>query len=162
MSFFKSMDISASALTANRFRMDTIAQNIANASTTRTTEGEGPDAVPYRRRVTVMQERKDAPFSRYYGDALSYGERRSTRGLSFNEGDGVRVAAVYEDPSEFKLDYNPNHPDADEEGYVRLPNVETAREMIDMMDATRSYEANVTVLNSIKAMGTRALEIGRS
>ncbi len=74
----------------------------------------------------------------------------------------MRVAAVYEDPSEFKLDYNPNHPDADEEGYVRLPNVETAREMIDMMDATRSYEANVTVLNSIKAMGTRALEIGRS
>ena len=73
----------------------------------------------------------------------------------------VRVAAVYEDPSEFKLDYNPEHPDANEEGYVRRPNVDTAREMIDMMDATRSYEANVTVLNAIKAMGTRALEIGR-
>ncbi len=151
MSFFRSMDISASALTANRFRMDTIAQNIANASTTRTTEGTGPDAVPYRRRVTVMQERKEAiPFSSYFDDALSYAE-----------GNGVRVSSVYEDPSEFKLDYNPNHPDADEEGYVHLPNVDTAREMIDMMDATRSYEANVTVLNAIKAMGTRALEIGR-
>ena len=84
MSFFKSMDISASALTANRFRMDTIAQNIANASTTRSEGSTGEEAVPYRRRVTVMQERKDAmPFSRYYGDAITYGERRSARGLSF-------------------------------------------------------------------------------
>ena len=147
MSFFRSMDISASALTANRFRMDTIAQNIANASTTRTEEGG-----PYRRRVTVMEERTaPLPFSSFYNEAVQ----------SYAPGNGVRVSAVYEDPSEFKLDYNPDHPDADANGYVHLPNVDTSREMIDMMDATRSYEANVTVLNAIKAMGQSALNIGR-
>lgn len=141
------MDISASALTANRFRMDTIAQNIANATTTRTENGD-----PYRRKVTVMEERQATPsFSSYFDDAMS---PQAT-------GNGVRVTAVYEDPSDFRLDYNPTHPDADENGYVRLPNVDTAREMIDMMAATRSYEANVTVLNAIKSMGSKALEIGR-
>ena len=141
MGFLSSLDISASALTAQRMRMDVISENIANASTTRTASGE-----PYRRRVSVLAERTGAPFSDYFDEA---------------RGNGVIVSQIVEDMSAFNLEYDPDHPDADEQGYVSMPNVDETKEIIDMMSATRSYEANVTVLNAVKSMAMKALEIGR-
>lgn len=144
MGFFNSMNISASALTAQRMRMDIISQNMANANTTRTANGD-----PYRRRVAVLSPIESTPFSAYLEDAQK------------TMGGGVRVSAVVDDDTPFKLDFNPGHPDADENGYVRLPNVDEAQEMIDMMTATRAYEANVTAFNATKNMALKALEIGR-
>ena len=144
MSFLGSMSISASALTATRLRMDVIAENIANIDTTRTEYGG-----PYRRKYVVFQERRnDRDFAGFFN--------RAQRAPG-----GVRVVNIGRDMSEFKLDYNPNHPDADENGFVRLPNVEVVQEMTDMMAAFRAYEANVTALNAFKDMATKTLEIGR-
>ena len=144
MSFLSSMSISASALTATRLRMDVIAENMANSNTTRTANGE-----PYRRKYVVFQERvNDRAFASFFNRA------RQTPG-------GVRVVHIGEDQSEFKYDFNPSHPDADEEGYVRLPNVEVVQEMVDMMSAYRAYEANITALNAFKDMATKTLEIGK-
>lgn len=141
MGFLSSMDISASGLTAQRMRMDVISENIANAQTTRTANGG-----PYRRRVTILSEKQGTPFSSYYNKAI---------------GSGVKVSQITEDMSDFILEYNPSHPDADANGYVRMPNVDEVKEIIDMMSATRSYEANVTALNAIKGIAMKALEIGR-
>jgi len=145
MAFLRSLDISASALTAQRLRMDVVSQNVANISTTRDVDGE-----PYRRRYVIFQQRENADFSQRLNDSIAG-----------TAGSGVRVTEILEDPSEFKLDYNPSHPDADEYGYVRMPNVDLATEMVDMMSATRSYEANLTVLNSTKTMAMGALDIGK-
>lgn len=147
--FLDSMNISASALTANRLRMDVIAENMANIQTTRTEDGE-----PYRRRYVVFQERQQHDFKTAFNHA-------AYRGARYANGAGVRVVAVGEDQSPFKLDYNPSHPDADEDGYVRMPNVEVVQEMVDMMAAYRAYEANITALNSFKDMAVKTLEIGR-
>ena len=145
MGFLDSMNISASALTATRLRMDVIAQNMSNINTTRTADGG-----PYRRRYVVFQERKsDATFSAFFNRA------------SENAG-GVRVAMIGEDDSEFKLDYNPTHPDADADGFVRMPNVDVVQEMVDMMSAYRAYEANITALNTFKDMAIKTLELGRA
>ena len=148
MSFLNSMNISASALSATRLRMDVIAENIANMNTTRTQTGE-----PYRRRYVVFQEmpneRTPRSFSNFFDNA-----QRNPQG-------GVRVVSIGTDMSEFKVDFNPEHPDADENGYVRMPNVELVQEMTDMMSAFRAYEANITALNTMKDMATRTLEIGR-
>ncbi len=133
---FLTMKVSASGMTAQRFRIDVISSNIANSETTRTDRGE-----PYRRRVPI--------FSEYM---LSSGSVRSS---------GVRVIRIDEDPSPYRLVYDPNHPDADENGYVRLPNVNVLREMIDLINAQRSYEANVAAFNTTKAMINSALQIGR-
>lgn len=141
MGFFSSMDISASALTAERFRLDVIAENIANMNTTRTAEGG-----PYRRKV-VSFEQIEKPFAAYLDDSF--------------KGAGVRVNAVNTDNSPFKLVYDPNHPDANEDGYVEMPNVDIVTEMIDMISASRAYEANITALNSFKNIAMRALEIGK-
>jgi len=138
------MSISASALTATRLRMDVITENMANSSTTRTANGE-----PYRRKYVVFQERtSDRDFASFFNRA------RKAPG-------GVRVIHIGEDQSEFKYDYNPTHPDADENGYVRLPNVEVVQEMVDMMAAVRAYEANITALNAFKDMVVKTLEIGK-
>ena len=145
MSFLSSMDISASALTAQRMRMDVISENIANADTTRTANGG-----PYRRRVAEMAEQ---PMS--FSAAL---KQATGNGVT---GGGVVVSRIVEDMSDFEYEFNPSHPDADENGYVAKPNVDIAEEIIDMMSATRSYEANVTVLNATKSMAMKALEIGR-
>lgn len=146
MGFLDSMSITASALTATRVRMDTVTENIANINTTMTSSGE-----PYRRRYVVFQEiERSDNFSTYLN--------RARRGTS-SEG-GVRVAYIGEDQSEFKLDYDPTHPDADENGYVKLPNVEVVSEMVDMMSAYRAYEANITALNTFKDMAVKTLEIG--
>ena len=144
MSFLSSMSISASALTATRLRMDVITENIANIDTTRAADGD-----PYRRKYVVFQERtNDRNFASFFNRA------RKAPG-------GVRVLHIGKDQSDFKLDYNPSHPDADENGYVRLPNVELVQEMTDMMAAYRAYEANVTALNAFKDMAVKTLEIGR-
>ncbi|KYO64593.1 flagellar basal body rod protein FlgC [Thermovenabulum gondwanense] len=145
MSIFKSMEISASALTAQRLRLDVISSNIANVDTTRTEKGE-----PYRRKMVVFQEMNESSdFNEILRDKINY------------SGKGVRVAAIIEDQRPFKIVYDPAHPDADEKGYVRMPNVNIVEEMVDMISATRSYEANVTAINSTKNMISKALEIGK-
>jgi len=127
--------------------MDTISQNIANANTTRTKDG-----TPYRRRLVVFQERSQGiPFSQY----LSASSRERYIGK------GVKVSAIVEDSSPFKRVYDPGHPDADQEGYVEMPNVDTVTEMVNMISATRAYEANVTSINTTKSMAMKALEIGK-
>lgn len=150
MAFLSSFDITSSALTAQRLRMDVISENLANINTTRTATGE-----PYRRRYVLFQEREPS-FSDYFSNALSQSD-----GLSKASGRGVRVTAIQEDQSPFKLEYDPTHPDADADGYVRYPNVDLAVEMVDMMSATRSYEANITAINAFKNMATQALSIGK-
>ncbi|MDN5276513.1 MAG: flagellar basal-body rod protein FlgC [Clostridiales bacterium] len=143
---FRAFDISASALTLQKLRMDVIAQNIANAQTTRTETGE-----PYRRKVVVVREEQDTkPFGQYLQESVK----------AFSGG-GVKAVRIQGDPTPFKRVYDPGHPDADEDGYVLMPNVEILREMVDMISATRSYEANVTAFNASKNMAMKALEIGR-
>ncbi|MGI6175373.1 MAG: flagellar basal body rod protein FlgC [Christensenellales bacterium] len=150
MGFNASFDICASGLTAQRLRMDIISQNLANAATTRTADGE-----TYRRRVAVFSEQQDTSFAHYL-------KRAKTNTLkSAPAGRGVKVSSIATDMSDFKIEYDPDHPDADEEGYVAYPNVDEATELVDLMAATRAYEANVTALNAIKSMGMKAMEIGK-
>lgn len=137
--------ISASGLSAQRLRMDIISDNIANASTVRPS-----DEVPFQRRYPIFAAKQDGSFA----SAL----KRSTENL----GQGVRVMAIAQDnvtPGE--LVYQPEHPYADEQGYVHMPNVNIMREMVNMISASRAYEANVTALNATKSMIAKALEIGR-
>ncbi|KXG75741.1 flagellar basal body rod protein FlgC [Thermotalea metallivorans] len=147
MSMFKSIDISASGLTAERLRMDIISKNIANANTTRTSSG-----TPYRRQVPIFREASSNLTFQQHLDAAKKGILR---------GNGVEVIAVKEDKSPFKKVYEPGHPDADKDGYVQMPNVDIVAEMINMISSTRAYEANVTCINSTKSMAMKALEIGR-
>jgi flagellar basal-body rod protein FlgC len=148
MGLFNSFNISASALSAQRIRMDVISQNIANVNTTRTADG-----TPYRRKTVVFQEKgADVPFSQYLSE-----ESRER----FSIGGGVRVTGIAEDQTPFKDVYDPGNPDADENGIVKMPNVEIVTEMVNMISATRAYEANVTALNASKSMAVKALEIGR-
>ena len=141
MGMFDSFHISASALTSQRLRMDTVSANIANAQTTRGKLVDG-EWQPYTRKMTVLQE---APFRKR---------------LSAVNG-GVQVTKIVEDESPYKLVYNPSHPDADERGYVQMPNVDLLKEMVDLMGATRSYEANIAAMNASKAMLVKAMEIGK-
>ncbi|MBD2870744.1 flagellar basal body rod protein FlgC [Paenibacillus arenilitoris] len=142
-------DISASALTAQRLRMDVISSNIANAETTRGSYVNG-QFQPYKRKMVVME-----PIRQSFSSVL---ERQLNGGSSAQ---GVKVTRIQEDQSPNKLVYNPTHPDADANGYVNMPNVDVTKEMVDMISATRSYEANVTALNATKAMFVKALEIGK-
>lgn len=145
MSFIDSLNISGSGLTAQKLRMEIVAQNLANANTTRTESGD-----PYRRKLVVLSE----------GPGSFSTELNASLGKSSSVG-GVQVSQIVEDQDDFKLDYDPTHPDADANGYVRLPNVNTTEEMVDMMSASRLYEANVTAFNAMKAMAAKALEIGK-
>lgn len=147
MAFLSSMDISSSALTAQRMRMDVIAENLANITTTRDADGN-----PYRRRYVTMGARES--FSDTLSAAMDTGYTKAVGG-------GVRVTSIQEDESPFKMNYDPTHPDADENGYVLMPNVDLAHEMVDMLSATRSYEANITAVNAIKNMAMQALQIGK-
>lgn len=150
MGMFDSINISASGLTAEKTRMDVISKNIANVNTTRATGG-----MPYRRQMVVFQERKDNSFSHYL---TKY--KQEFKGDKF-DGNGVKISKIVEDTTPFKLVYEPGHPDADENGYVKKPNVDMSKEMVDMISATRAYEANVTALNASKEMLVKALDIGR-
>ena len=142
-------DISASALTAQRMRMDVVSSNIANAETTRGNYVNGRFE-PYKRKLVVLE-----PLQQSFSSVLSkqLGSEEQVR--------GVRVAQIKEDQSPAKLVYNPTHPDADESGYVHMPNVDMAKEMVDLISASRAYEANVTALNATKSMFVKALEIGK-
>ncbi|AHV97874.1 flagellar basal body rod protein FlgC [Paenibacillus sp. 7124] len=148
MNFGSSFGISASALTAQRLRMDVISSNIANAETTRASVVNGK-AVPYRRKLVVLESAQDNSFSNILNSKMNGGS------------EGVRVQSIIDDSSPLKPVYNPTHPDADANGYVYMPNVDITKEMVDMLSASRSYEANVTMLNASKAMVTKALEIGK-
>ena len=145
MSFMDGMNVSASGMTAQRLRLDIISQNIANVNTTRDENGN-----VYRRKTVVFSEKDVTPF----GDILM-----KTAGTA---GNGVKVTQVSEDnKTALRKVYDPSHPDADEEGYVSYPNVNVVQEMTDMIDATRSYEANVTAFNATKNMALKGLEVGR-
>lgn len=146
MGFLSSLEISASGLTAQRLRMDVIADNIANIDTTQTDTGE-----PYRRKYVVFKEK--LADGRTFSDYLNGETAGSTAG-------GVSVSAVEADRSDFALVYDPTNPDANADGYVEKPNVDLSTEMVDMISAYRSYEANVTAFNATKDMAVKALEIG--
>lgn len=153
MSIFHSLNSSTSALTAQRLRMDVISSNMANVDSTRAKQVDG-EWQPYRRKTVTLQP-KEGQFSSF----LQAAKGVHSHG---NEGNGVAVTRVKEDrETPFKLVFDPSHPDANEEGYVEMPNIDPLREMIDLMSATRSYEANVTALNANKSMLMKALEIGK-
>ena len=146
MGLFQAFNISASGMTAERFRIDTIAENIANVNTTRTEDG-----TPYRRKIVTFAEKSVTPFTTYYESARA-------RAV----GKGVKVTSVKEDTeTDFKMEYDPSHPDADENGYVYYPNVNTVTEMTNLIDATRAYEANTTAFEATKSMVQAALNIGK-
>lgn len=147
MAFLKAMNISASGLTAQRARLDTISENISNATTTRTENGG-----PYRRRMVVFEPRREDNFQSIL--------RRTARG-SGQVQEGVIISEIIEDESPLKTVYNPSHPDADESGYVMMPNVDYLQETIDGMEASRAYDANVTAFNALKAMASKGLEVGK-
>lgn len=147
MSFLNSFDISASGMTAQRQRLDIAAENIANMNTTRTQSGG-----PYRRKMVVLQEKPSTSFRSVFNSRLQ--QTVSRKG-------GVQVSSIIEDRRDLKPVYNPEHPDANEEGYVMMPNVDLVKEMTDSMAATRSYEGNITAFNAIKMMAQKALEIGK-
>ena len=148
MRLFSSFEISGSGLTAQRLRMDVVANNIANVNTTRTAEGG-----PYRRQRVVFEPRQATEFVLPFSMEA---QKRANAG-----GSGVRVVGVSNDPSAPKMVYDPGHPDADERGYVAMPNIQLVNEMVDMISATRAYEANVAAINSAKSMAAKALEIGK-
>lgn len=149
MSIFNSFNINASGMTAQRYRMDTISENVANANTTRTQDG-----TPYRRKVVTFEERgakAGRSFSSFLGSASSR-----------FDGQGVRVSKVVEDNwTQMNMVYDPSHPDADENGYVTYPNVNIVTEMTNLIDASRSYEANSTAFNASKTIAMKGLEMGR-
>jgi flagellar basal-body rod protein FlgC len=142
MKALSALRISASGLAAERLRMDTIASNVANVSTTR-----GENGKPYVRKIAVFQENLNTAI-----DGKEHPEKRLL---------GVKAAGIIEDPSPLKKVYDPSNPDADTEGYVTMPNVNILNEMADMIAATRSYEANVSAITAEKSMFSKALEIGR-
>jgi len=144
MDFFSAMQISSSALTAERTRMNLISSNLANANSTRTAEGG-----PYRRTDAVFAATQVGETFRAAFDRLRQGDAK-----------GVRVNQIVEDQNPPRLQYDPSHPDADEKGYVSLPNVNVVEEMADMIAATRAYEANVTAVQSAKGMALKTLDIG--
>ncbi len=146
MSFLNSFDISASGLTAERQRLDIAAENLANINTTRTESGG-----TYRRKMVVLEEIPSTSFRTKFNSLLN---ETSSKG-------GVQVAAIVEDQRDLNPVYNPEHPDANEEGYVMMPNVDLVKETTDAMSATRSYEANITAFNAMKLMAQKALEVGK-
>ncbi|MFH5183166.1 flagellar basal body rod protein FlgC [Paenibacillus sp. TAB 01] len=150
MKLTNGFDISASALTAQRFRMDVISSNIANADSTRARVVNGK-WVPYQRKLVTLEPNQPS-FDQVLKNAQSD---------TPTAGEGVKVTKVIDDTSPFKQVYNPTHPDADENGFVMMPNVDVLKEMVDMISATRSYEANVTALNASKSLISKALEIGK-
>lgn len=145
MNFFDSLRISASGLTSQRIRMNVVSSNLANTQTTRTPEGG-----PYKRKDVVFSAE---PMRKSFQDMLA---SEVTGKVS-----QVKVSGIINDPNPPIVKYDPQHPDADEKGYVSLPNINVIKEMVNMMSATRSYEANVTAVNATKKMAQQALDIGR-
>lgn len=145
MGMFTAFDISATGMTAERYRMDIISQNVANANTTRTGDG-----TPYRRKIVVFEEKNGKTT---FNHVLKKERDRYS-------GDGVKVTGVYEDnKTEMKMVYDPSHPDADENGYVTYPNVDTVTEMTNLIDASRAYQANATAFEASKNIATTGLNM---
>lgn len=151
MSMFGGIDAAASGLTAERLRMDVISNNIANVNSTRTVDGG-----PFKRKYVVFQPREAEKnsFSAMLEGAMNQGSKNRA-------GDGVRAIGIGTDDSMGKLVYDPGHPDANADGYVELPNVDIVTEMVDMITASRAYEANVTTINAAKSMAQQALNISK-
>lgn len=143
MEAFRGLRISASGLTAERLRMDTISSNIVNAGTTR-----GEDGKPYVRKIATFQENLEQEFNRGTGKVE-------------NKLNGIKAVGIVDDESELTKVYNPSHPDADEEGFVTMPNVNISNEMVELIASSRAYEANVNAMNAQKSMFLKSLEIGK-
>lgn len=143
MEAFRGLRISASGLTAERLRMDTISSNIVNAGTTR-----GKDGKPYVRKIAMFQENLKEAYNK-------------NNGIIEKKLNGVKAVGVMDDESELIKVYNPNHPDADEEGFVTMPNVNISNEMVELIASSRAYEANVNAMNAQKSMFLKTLEIGK-
>jgi flagellar basal-body rod protein FlgC len=164
LGIFTSLDISAAGLSAQRLRMNVISNNIANAGTTKT-----PDGGPYRRQVVNFQQALDGPQI-----LVPAGPEHASGGLGPDGRNarldmerfhvlpaGVEVGEVQQDKSDFQTIYDPTHPDADADGNVKMPNVNPVVEMMDLMGASRAYEANVTAMTAARDMATKTLDIGR-
>ncbi len=147
MSLFQAFDISSSGMTAQRFRTDIIAENVANVTTTRTEDG-----TPYTRQVVTFAEKTETAY-----------QNLITMGKNNKAGYGVKVTSVTEDTdTDYVIEYDPTHPDADENGYVTYPNVNIVREMTNLIDASRSYEANATAFDASKNIAQTGLGIGKA
>lgn len=155
MAFLSSMNITGSGLTAQQLRLDVISENVSNINTTRVEGGDGP----YQRKMVVMVADEGRNTFRDVLAQAAGGIPAATGDLS--ETGGVRVTQIVEDTSPFKLQYDPSHPDANEEGYVEMPNVDLVKEITDAMAATQAFSANVTAFNTLKTVATRALDIGK-
>lgn len=141
--YLDSLNIAGSGMSAQRLRMDIVSQNLANQDTTQSVNGQ-----PYRRKVVVLKEAEQTTFGGFLG------------AVETSPG-GVEVSSIGEDPSDYKLTYDPSSPVAGQDGYVRKPNVDTTTEMVDLMESSRSYEADVTAFNAMKGMAETALGIGK-
>lgn len=153
MGMFSAFDVNATGMTAERYRMDVISENVANATTTRTADGS-----PYRRKVVSFVEKNG-------GREISFSHVLKQVGHTHKRADalgtGVKVGGLYQDyTTEMNMVYDPSHPDADENGYVTYPNVNIITEMTNMIDASRAYEANATAFNATKSIVQRGLELG--
>jgi len=150
MGMFDALNVSATGLTAERLRMDVTAENLANAQTTR-----GADGRPYRRKEVVLAEVQNGGFGSQLAKAMG------ANGAGGSQPGGVEVAGITQDQTPGKLVYDPGHPDADAKGYVRMPNVDTVAEMVDLISSSRAYEANVTAMNAAKQMFSKTLDLLR-
>ena len=150
MGLFDAIDISGSGLSAERLRMDVTAENLANAQTTRTANGG-----PYRRKVVTLQEAGGGGFDTALAAATS------SQSGSGSAGGGVEVSGISEDSAPDRMVYDPGHPDADANGYVRMPNVNPVTEMVDLISSSRAYEADVTAMQAAKSMFSKTLDLLR-
>ena len=154
MAFLSTINIIGSGMTAQQLRLDVVAENVTNSTTTRVENGEGP----YRRKLVVFEALSGK-------DDFRAAMARAAQGLAPNAGyetaGGVRVAQIAEDPTDFKLVYDPTHPDANEDGYVELPNVDMVKEISDAIAASQAFSSNVTAFNTLKSVISKGLEIGR-
>lgn len=144
MGVFTAMNVAATGMTAQQLRMDTISENIANAMTTRTQDGGGA----YRRKIPVFMEKDTTSFDNILNGYMDY-----------YRPNGVKVTQIVEDPSDLRLVYEPDNPDADENGYVAYPNIDTVTEMTNLIDSSRSYEASATAFNAAKGIASKGLEL---
>lgn len=154
MAFLSTMNIIASGMTSQQLRLDVVAENVTNSNTTRVENGEGP----YRRKLVVFEALTGK-------DDFRAAMARASQGLAPNVGyataGGVRVAQIVEDQTDFKLVYDPTHPDANEDGYVELPNVDMVKEISDAIAASQAFSSDVTAFNTLKSVISKGLEIGR-
>ena len=154
MGFLSTMNIVGSGLTAQQLRLDIIAENVTNSTTTRVENGEGA----YRRKMVVFEAKSG---KNAFRQAMAQASSGMVPNKGYENAGGVRVTQIVDDPSPMKLVYDPTHPDANEEGYVEMPNVDMVKEMTDAMAAAQAYASNVTAFNTLKTVIAQGLEIGK-